>query len=85
MTRNPVQPMAKETGECWNRILKAFANSLDPDETPQNMAEPSLSEKKAYADSLVKLEEAEKYLGQTYCVLVLGLGLQDEHHMQCGV
>ncbi|KAH3701074.1 hypothetical protein DPMN_076058 [Dreissena polymorpha] len=22
---------------CWNRILKAFANSLDPDETPQNV------------------------------------------------
>ena len=24
--------------ERWNRILKAFANSLDPDETPQNVA-----------------------------------------------
>ncbi|KAH3771279.1 hypothetical protein DPMN_172592 [Dreissena polymorpha] len=24
--------------QCWNRILKAFANSLDPDETPQNVA-----------------------------------------------
>ncbi|KAH3873283.1 hypothetical protein DPMN_036515 [Dreissena polymorpha] len=24
--------------QCWNRIFKAFANSLDPDETPQNMA-----------------------------------------------
>ncbi|KAH3856427.1 hypothetical protein DPMN_099015 [Dreissena polymorpha] len=23
---------------CWNRILKAFANRLDPDETPQNVA-----------------------------------------------
>ncbi|KAH3702487.1 hypothetical protein DPMN_077510 [Dreissena polymorpha] len=23
---------------CGNRILKAFANSLDPDETPQNVA-----------------------------------------------
>ncbi|KAH3808611.1 hypothetical protein DPMN_136968 [Dreissena polymorpha] len=22
---------------CWNRILKAFANSFDPDETPQNV------------------------------------------------
>ncbi|KAH3709240.1 hypothetical protein DPMN_068702 [Dreissena polymorpha] len=26
------------TTKCWNRILKAFANSLDPDETPQNVA-----------------------------------------------
>ncbi|KAH3863916.1 hypothetical protein DPMN_026922 [Dreissena polymorpha] len=24
--------------QCWNRILKAFANNLDPDEMPQNMA-----------------------------------------------
>ncbi|KAH3753994.1 hypothetical protein DPMN_188651 [Dreissena polymorpha] len=24
--------------ECGNRILKAFANSFDPDETPQNVA-----------------------------------------------
>ncbi|KAH3820954.1 hypothetical protein DPMN_122707 [Dreissena polymorpha] len=23
---------------CQNQILKAFANSLDPDETPQNVA-----------------------------------------------
>ncbi|KAL4237778.1 hypothetical protein ACF0H5_002490 [Mactra antiquata] len=48
-------------------------------------SEPSLSEKQAYADSLVKLKEAEKYLGQAYCVLVLGLGLEDEHHMICGM
>lgn len=47
--------------------------------------EPSLSEKKAYADSLVKLEEAQKYLGQAYCVLVLGLGLEPQHHMSCGM
>ncbi|KAH3864182.1 hypothetical protein DPMN_027198 [Dreissena polymorpha] len=24
--------------QCGNRILKAFANSVDPDETPQNVA-----------------------------------------------
>ncbi|KAH3823292.1 hypothetical protein DPMN_125091, partial [Dreissena polymorpha] len=29
-------PMPKTKG--WNRILKAFANSLDPDEMPQNVA-----------------------------------------------
>lgn len=47
--------------------------------------EPSLSEKKAYADSLVKLQAAERYLGQAYCVLVLGLGLEEQHHMSCGL
>ncbi|XP_053373558.1 protein phosphatase 1 regulatory subunit 36-like isoform X2 [Mercenaria mercenaria] len=47
--------------------------------------EPSLSEKQAYADSLVKLQAAEKYLGRAYCVLVLGLGLEEQHHMSCGL
>lgn len=47
--------------------------------------EPSLSEKQAYADSLVKLQAAEKYLGRAYCVLVLGLGLEEQHHMSCGI
>ncbi|KAH3856070.1 hypothetical protein DPMN_098650 [Dreissena polymorpha] len=28
---------------CWNRILKAFANTLDPDETPQNVAKKALA------------------------------------------
>ncbi|KAH3873448.1 hypothetical protein DPMN_036683 [Dreissena polymorpha] len=32
-TLNSAHPIA----QCWNRILKAFANSWDPDETPQNM------------------------------------------------
>lgn len=50
-----------------------------------NFREPSLSEKQAYADSLVKLKAAETYLGQAYCVLVLGLGLEDQHHMACGL
>ncbi|KAH3835125.1 hypothetical protein DPMN_108468 [Dreissena polymorpha] len=30
--------MKYERETCWNRILKAFANSLDPDEMPQNVA-----------------------------------------------
>ncbi|KAH3720759.1 hypothetical protein DPMN_063663 [Dreissena polymorpha] len=41
--------------ECGNRILKAFANSLDPNETPQNMAshqDPNSSRKKALANSV---------------------------------
>ncbi|KAH3706225.1 hypothetical protein DPMN_065610 [Dreissena polymorpha] len=27
-----------ERRQCWNRIMKAFANSLEPDETPQSVA-----------------------------------------------
>ena len=47
--------------------------------------EPSLSEKKALADSIEKLALAERYLGRAYCILVLGLGLESEHHMACGL
>ncbi|KAH3881591.1 hypothetical protein DPMN_005517 [Dreissena polymorpha] len=38
-TRNSCQYCRlKKCFACWNRILKAFANNLDPDETPQNVA-----------------------------------------------
>ncbi|KAH3747184.1 hypothetical protein DPMN_181605, partial [Dreissena polymorpha] len=33
---------------CWNRILKAIANSLDPDETPPNMACIDINEEKCH-------------------------------------
>lgn len=46
--------------------------------------EPSLTEKQAYADSKAKLKVAQKLLGQSYCMLVLGLGLEPQHHMYCG-
>ncbi|XP_070181321.1 protein phosphatase 1 regulatory subunit 36-like isoform X4 [Littorina saxatilis] len=46
--------------------------------------EPSLSEKKAYANAMERMEVAQKLLGRSYCVLVLGLGLDKQHHMECG-
>lgn len=46
--------------------------------------EPSLSEKKAYANTLERVEVAQKLLGRSYCILVLGLGLDKLHHMECG-
>ncbi|XP_064602847.1 protein phosphatase 1 regulatory subunit 36-like [Liolophura sinensis] len=53
---------------------------------PQDMyIEPSLSDKKAYAEACCKVEVALKLLGKSYCVLVLGLGLKFHHHMACGL
>ncbi|XP_047397263.1 protein phosphatase 1 regulatory subunit 36 isoform X2 [Sciurus carolinensis] len=43
-----------------------------------------LVEKKEMELVLNKLEAAQKYLAQKYCVLVLGLGMPDKHHMSCG-
>ncbi|XP_011382745.1 protein phosphatase 1 regulatory subunit 36 [Pteropus alecto] len=43
-----------------------------------------LVEKKEMELVLSKLEVAQKYLAKKYCVLVLGLGMPDKHHMCCG-
>ncbi|XP_014639779.1 PREDICTED: protein phosphatase 1 regulatory subunit 36 [Ceratotherium simum simum] len=43
-----------------------------------------LVEKKEMELVLSKLEAAQKYLAQEYCVLVLGLGMPEKHHMCCG-
>uniref|UniRef100_A0A8D1EYV7 Protein phosphatase 1 regulatory subunit 36 n=1 Tax=Sus scrofa TaxID=9823 RepID=A0A8D1EYV7_PIG len=43
-----------------------------------------LVEKKEMELVISKLEEAQKYLAQKYCVLILGLGMPDKHHMCCG-
>lgn len=43
-----------------------------------------LVEQKQMALVLSKLEVAQKFLAQKYCVLVLGLGMPDKHHMCCG-
>ncbi|XP_060030818.1 protein phosphatase 1 regulatory subunit 36 isoform X2 [Erinaceus europaeus] len=43
-----------------------------------------LVEKKEMELVLNKLEAAQAYLAQKYCILVLGLGMPDKHHMSCG-
>lgn len=46
--------------------------------------ETSLAEKKYLAEMKVKLESAQKQLGRAYGVLILGIGMCNEHHMSCG-
>ncbi|KAL1790613.1 phosphatase 1 regulatory subunit 36 [Sigmodon hispidus] len=43
-----------------------------------------LVEKKEVELVMSKLEDAQKYLAQKYCFLVLGVGMADKHHMNCG-
>ncbi|KAM7323366.1 hypothetical protein ACRRTK_017472 [Alexandromys fortis] len=43
-----------------------------------------LVEKKEIELVMSKLEDAQKYLAQKYCILVLGVGMADKHHMNCG-
>jgi len=47
--------------------------------------EPSVSEKIEYAEAIERMTVGQKLLGRAYCVLVLGLGLEEQHHMECGI
>ncbi|XP_039249370.2 uncharacterized protein LOC120327054 isoform X1 [Styela clava] len=46
--------------------------------------EPSKAEIQALADTKKKMEVTRRKLGQSYCVLILGLGIEKQHHMGCG-
>ena len=56
----------------------------DTKPNPMNI-EPSKAEMLYYAELCTKLEGAQKQLGRAYCVLVLGIGLDSQHHMSCGM
>ncbi|XP_068682981.1 protein phosphatase 1 regulatory subunit 36-like [Montipora foliosa] len=63
----------------------AFFERMAIENKPKPMAvEPSLAERKALATAISKQEAAQRLLGQSYCTLVLGLGLEDKHHLGCG-
>lgn len=65
--------------------FNAFLDKMELENKPKPMAcEPSLEERKNLAMAQTKQEAAQKLLSQSYCTLVLGLGLQDKHHLACG-
>ncbi|XP_063146496.1 protein phosphatase 1 regulatory subunit 36 [Candoia aspera] len=48
------------------------------------MGKPSILEKKEMKDNQIKLAVTKKHLAEMYCILILGLGMSDQHHMACG-
>uniref|UniRef100_A0A674DDE9 Protein phosphatase 1 regulatory subunit 36 n=1 Tax=Salmo trutta TaxID=8032 RepID=A0A674DDE9_SALTR len=48
------------------------------------VSEQSITEKQVMAETLAKVELAQKQLAFCYSSLVLGLGLSQQHHMACG-
>ncbi|XP_058843990.1 protein phosphatase 1 regulatory subunit 36-like isoform X3 [Acipenser ruthenus] len=48
------------------------------------MSEQSVTERKAVAEACAKVEIARKQLALKYSILVLGLGMSQQHHMACG-
>ncbi|XP_007435686.1 protein phosphatase 1 regulatory subunit 36 isoform X2 [Python bivittatus] len=48
------------------------------------MGKPSILEKKEMKENQIKLAVTKKHLAEIYCILILGLGMSDQHHMACG-
>ncbi|KAG8126573.1 hypothetical protein E2320_021723 [Naja naja] len=48
------------------------------------MRKPSILEKKEMKEIQIKLAVTKKHLAEMYCILILGLGMSDQHHMACG-
>jgi len=70
---------------CLLNFFNTFFEKRTHEQKPNPMnIEPSAAEKKYYADMCSKLAKAQQHLGQAYCVLVLGIGMEDQHHMSCG-
>ena len=46
--------------------------------------EPSLADKQYAANLCLQIQAAQKRLGQSYSVLVLGIGMTGFHHTSCG-
>ncbi|XP_072031260.1 protein phosphatase 1 regulatory subunit 36-like isoform X2 [Amphiura filiformis] len=62
-----------------------FFDKLALERKPKPMAtEPSLSEKAAMAEIQTRMSVVQRKLSESYCVLILGIGLKEHHHMACG-
>ncbi|XP_022095652.1 protein phosphatase 1 regulatory subunit 36-like [Acanthaster planci] len=65
--------------------FSSFFERITLESKPKTMTtEPSQAEKKAMAEIKAYMEAAQHRLAKSYCVLILGLGLPEHHHMGCG-
>ncbi|XP_052595507.1 protein phosphatase 1 regulatory subunit 36 isoform X3 [Peromyscus californicus insignis] len=63
--------------------LSYYVEKISMEKKPQSYM-VGLVEKKEIELVMSKLEDAQKNLAQKYCFLVLGVGMADKHHMNCG-
>ncbi|CAG5128351.1 unnamed protein product, partial [Candidula unifasciata] len=66
-------------------ILTVIFNKMNMDNKRNLMyIEPCKGEKVEYANVCDRLKHAQKMLGGAYSLLLLGLELEEQHHMACG-
>ncbi|KAJ6658009.1 hypothetical protein lerEdw1_001668 [Lerista edwardsae] len=62
-----------------------FLEKLALEKKPRSfMGKPSALEKKEMQENQMRLAVTKKHLAEMYCILILGLGMADQHHMACG-
>ncbi|XP_028600583.2 protein phosphatase 1 regulatory subunit 36 [Podarcis muralis] len=64
-----------------NFYLEKLALEMKP---KSFMGKPSALERKEMRENQMKLAVTKKHLAELYCILILGLGMSDQHHMACG-
>ncbi|XP_020860424.1 protein phosphatase 1 regulatory subunit 36 isoform X2 [Phascolarctos cinereus] len=63
--------------------LSHYLEKLSLEKKPKSYMTSHI-EKKEMELVMERLQESQKYLAQKYCILILGLGMPDKHHMACG-
>jgi protein phosphatase 1 regulatory subunit 36 len=67
------------------RYFKCFFASIhQQNNSKSKFLQPSKAELKAVIETEQQLLETKRQVGQAYCALILGIGLEATHHMGCG-
>ena len=61
-----------------------FANIHLQNSSKSKFLQPSKAELRAVKETEQQLLETKRQVGQAYCALILGIGLETTHHMGCG-
>ncbi|XP_077179989.1 protein phosphatase 1 regulatory subunit 36 isoform X2 [Paroedura picta] len=66
--------------------INFFLDKLTLENKPKYFigGQPSALEKQEMMETQRRMEVTKKHLAEVYCVLILGLGMADRHHMACG-
>ncbi|XP_034960528.1 protein phosphatase 1 regulatory subunit 36 isoform X2 [Zootoca vivipara] len=64
-----------------NFYLEKLALEMKP---KSFMGKPSALERKEIRKNQINLAVTKKHLAKLYCILILGLGMSEQHHMACG-
>ncbi|XP_034625641.1 protein phosphatase 1 regulatory subunit 36 isoform X2 [Trachemys scripta elegans] len=65
--------------------LSYYLEKIALEKKPKSfMVNPSVLDQKEREETLAKLTGTKKHLAKVYCILILGLGMAEQHHMACG-